>query len=163
METEKMGQLYQKIAEQINDIIPSEWNRVVLYAEILDDSREVYFFFNSNESDEFIYSHDIPEHFQVSEQIYDDLLIKLQNLFDELRNEYKENNPEVWTNLTLKLESNGKFSIDYDYEDVIASELNGTQRQVVWEYKHLGLFPRSKRSKEFLENYLEKHNGLDLE
>ncbi|MCY8098551.1 immunity protein YezG family protein, partial [Bacillus atrophaeus] len=105
METEKMGQLYQKIAEQINDIIPSEWNRVVLYAEILDDSREVYFFFNSNESDEFIYSHDIPEHFQVSEQIYDDLLIKLQNLFDELRNEYKENNPEVWTNLTLKLES----------------------------------------------------------
>ena len=43
METTKMEQLYQKIAEKINDMIPSEWMRVTLYAEILDDSREVYF------------------------------------------------------------------------------------------------------------------------
>ncbi|MGW6105418.1 immunity protein YezG family protein, partial [Bacillus subtilis] len=45
METTKMEQLYQKIAEKINDMIPSEWMRVTLYAEILDDPREVYFFF----------------------------------------------------------------------------------------------------------------------
>ncbi|MFK8370103.1 immunity protein YezG family protein, partial [Bacillus velezensis] len=44
METKKMEVLYQKIAEQINDMIPSEWSKVVLYAEILDGSREVYFF-----------------------------------------------------------------------------------------------------------------------
>lgn len=69
METEKMGVLYQKIAEQINEMIPSEWNKVSLYAEILDDSREVYFFFNTKNSEEFIYSHDIPEYYQVSAQI----------------------------------------------------------------------------------------------
>ena len=40
-----MEVLYQKIAEQINDMIPSEWSKVVLYAEILDGSREVYFSF----------------------------------------------------------------------------------------------------------------------
>ncbi len=39
-----MGVLYQKIAEQINEIIPSEWEKVALYAEVLDDSTEVYFF-----------------------------------------------------------------------------------------------------------------------
>ncbi|AIU76176.1 MULTISPECIES: antitoxin YezG family protein [Bacillus] len=154
METEKMGQLYQKIAEQINEMIPAEWNKVALYAEILDDSREVYFFFNTKNSEEFIYSHDIPEHYQVSEQIYDDLLIELQDLFDELRNEWKANNSDVWTNLTLKLEHTGKFSIDYNYDDVIASELNGTQRQIVWEYKHLGLAPTGKKNREFLEHYL---------
>lgn len=42
-----MGELYQKIAEQINEIIPSEWEKVALYAEILDDSSEVYFFFST--------------------------------------------------------------------------------------------------------------------
>lgn len=42
-----MGELYQKIAEQINEIIPSEWEKVALYAEILDDSSEVYFFFTN--------------------------------------------------------------------------------------------------------------------
>ncbi|MCY8186024.1 DUF600 family protein, partial [Bacillus inaquosorum] len=33
METEKMGVLYQTIAEQINEMIPAEWNKVALYAE----------------------------------------------------------------------------------------------------------------------------------
>lgn len=76
-------------------MIVAEWNKVVLYSEILDDSREVYFFFNTKNSEEFIYSQDISEHYQVSEQIYDDLLIKLQDLFDELRDEWKANNSDV--------------------------------------------------------------------
>lgn len=50
-------------------------------------------------SEEFIYSHDIPEYYQVSAQIYDNLLINLQDLFDELRDEWKANNSEMWTNL----------------------------------------------------------------
>lgn len=53
-------------------------------------------------SEEFIYSHDIPEYYQVSAQIYDNLLIELQDLFDELRDEWKANNSDVWTNLTFK-------------------------------------------------------------
>ncbi|AGE62548.1 DUF600 family protein [Bacillus subtilis] len=42
-----MGQLNQQIAEHLNDIIPSDWTKIILYAEILDDSSEVYFFFNT--------------------------------------------------------------------------------------------------------------------
>lgn len=38
-----MGQLNQQIAEQLNEMIPSEWTKIILYAEILDDSSEVYF------------------------------------------------------------------------------------------------------------------------
>ncbi|WP_339225840.1 immunity protein YezG family protein [Bacillus sp. PS196] len=37
----------------------------------------------SKNSEEFIYSHDIPEYYQVSAQIYDNLLIELQDLFDD--------------------------------------------------------------------------------
>ncbi|CDG28671.1 hypothetical protein EBA29_00702 [Bacillus velezensis] len=82
------------------------------------------------------------------------MLIELQDVFDELRDEWKANNSDVWANFTLKLEHTGKFSIDYDYEDVISSELSGTQRQVVWEYKHLGMVPTGKKNREFLERYL---------
>ncbi|ADP31150.1 immunity protein YezG family protein [Bacillus atrophaeus] len=32
-----MGQLYQQIAEHINEVIPSEWTKTFLYAEILID------------------------------------------------------------------------------------------------------------------------------
>ncbi|MFC9277423.1 TIGR01741 family protein, partial [Bacillus spizizenii] len=89
MDTPKMGDLYQRIANQINEMIPSEWENVYLYAEILDDSSEVYFYFNIPGKNEFLYSHNIPEHFNVSEDIYDDLLIELQESFEELREEYE--------------------------------------------------------------------------
>lgn len=134
-------------------MIPSEWTKIVLYAEILDDSSEVYFFFNTLQSEENIYSHDIPKQFDVSKKIYVSLLIELQELFEELREEFKANNQDIWTNLTLKLENTGKSSIDYDYTDVIASDLNGTQRQVIWEYQNLGILPEDESDKEFVINY----------
>lgn len=153
METEKMGIIYQKIAEQINEIIPFEWEKVALYAEILDDSTEVYFFFSIPQDQEYIYSHDIPEYFNVDEDIYDELLYELHDYFEELRNEFKTNNEDLWTNLTLHLERSGKLAIDYDYTDVIAFDLNGTQRQAVWEYKNLGILPEDESDKEFVINY----------
>ncbi len=60
--------IYLQIADVIRRMIPSEWSKVVLYAETLDGSREVYFFFQTPENDEYIYSHDIPEQFQVSKK-----------------------------------------------------------------------------------------------
>lgn len=124
---------YLQITDVIGKIIPADWSKIVLYAEILDGSRGVYFFFQTPENDEYIYSHDIPEQFQVSKKIYTELLIDLQELFKQLHNEFKENNPEAWTNLTLNLESNGTFSIDYNYDDVLSSELDDLQRRDVWK------------------------------
>lgn len=141
---------YLKITDAIGKIIPSEWSKVVLYAEILDGSREVYFFFQTPENDEYIYSHDIPEQFQVSKKIYTELLLDLQELFKQLHNEFKENNPEAWTNLTLNLENDGTFSIDYDYEDVIESDLDEYERQMIWEFNNLGIFLKTKRTKNLL-------------
>lgn len=89
-----MGQLNQQIAEHLNDMIPSDWTKIILYAEILDDSSEVYFFFNNTpQSEEYIYSHDIPKQFDVSKKIYVSLLIELQELFEELREEFKAKQP----------------------------------------------------------------------
>lgn len=156
-----MEKLYQEIAEGINEIIPTEWEKVYLYAEILDDSTEVFFYFNMPQNEEYIYSHNIPERFNVSEDIYDELLFELHDLFEDLQKEFKENNSGVWTNLTLILESSGRFSIDYNYDDVIESDLNGSQRQIVWEYKNLGILPNDEDNKRFLENYLDSHNEKD--
>lgn len=117
-----MGQLYQQIGKHLNEIIPSEWTKIFLYAEILDDSSEVYFFFNTPQSEEYIYSHDIPKQFDVSKKIYVSLLIELQEFFEELREEFKANNQDIWTNLTL----NQEILIEYDYTHVIVSDLNQT-------------------------------------
>ncbi|WP_375005037.1 antitoxin YezG family protein [Bacillus velezensis] len=155
METAKMGELYQQIAEGINDIIPSEWGKVILYAEILDDSSEIFFYFNSPQSEDYIYSHNIPEHFHVSEDVYDELLLQLHDSFEELRDEFKENNQDVWTNLTLQLEINRKLSIEYDYEDVLQSQYTISQRKAIWVYEHLETYPKRESVKTFLEQYIQ--------
>ena len=154
MNNEKMGELYQKIAEHLNEMIPSQWKKIILYAEILDDSADIYFYFTTPNNSDYLFSHNIPEHFDVSEEIYDQLLIELQELFEELKEEFKLGNQDIWTNLTLKLENTGKFSIDYNDDDVLSSELDDLQRRDVWKYQNLGILPADEEDRKFIEEYL---------
>ncbi|MGU9968660.1 antitoxin YezG family protein [Bacillus sp. N1(2025)] len=154
MNNEKMGELYQKIAEHLNEMIPSQWEKIVLYAEILDDSADIYFYFTTPNNSDYLFSHYVPEHFDMSEEIYDQLLIELQELFEKLKEEFKLGNQDIWTNLTLKLENTGKFSIDYNDDDVLSSELDDLQRRDVWKYQNLGILPADEEDRKFIEEYL---------
>ncbi|MFJ7973563.1 antitoxin YezG family protein [Psychrobacillus sp. NPDC096389] len=155
----QMNQMYPVIAEDILGIIPDgNWYEIYLYAEILDGSREVYFYFNTSMNEEFIYSHDIPEKYNVSEKTYDSLLLELQNQFYDLRQIFIDNDQEPWTNLTLTLKYPGKLKINYDYEEVINSAISPTQRQMIFEYEHLALLPQSEINRQFILNYVKNKN-----
>ncbi|MFU2199752.1 TIGR01741 family protein [Bacillus subtilis] len=153
METKKMQDLYQLISQKLNDIIPCEWTKIYLYAEVLDDSTMVLFHFRTLENNQIIYSQDIPSHYNVSKDIFKTLLRELRELFEELRTEHRNNNDDVWTNLTLTLDRSGEFQLDYNYDDILASELDGYERIAIWEYKNLGILPEDEDDKEFVINY----------
>lgn len=154
LETRKMQDLYQLISQKLNDIIPCEWAKVYLYAEVLDDSTMVLFHFRTPENNQIIYSQDIPSHYNVSKDIFKTLLRELRELFEELRTEHRNNNDDVWTNLTLTLDRSGEFQLDYNYDDILASELDGYERIAIWEYKNLGILPEDEDDKEFVISYL---------
>ncbi|MDI6685537.1 TIGR01741 family protein [Bacillus subtilis] len=153
METKKMQDLYQLISQKLNDIIPCEWTKIYLYTEVLDDSTMVLFHFRTLENNQIIYSQDIPSHYNVSKDIFKTLLRELRELFEELRTEHRNNNDDVWTNLTLTLDRSGEFQLDYNYDDILASELDGYERIAIWEYKNLGILPEDEDDKEFVINY----------
>ena len=153
LETKKMQDLYQLISQKLNDIIPCEWTKIYLYAEVLDDSTMVLFHFRTLENNQIIYSQDIPSHYNVSKDIFKTLLRELRELFEELRTEDRNNNDDVWTNLTLTLDRSGEFQLDYNYDDILASELDGYERIAIWEYKNLGILPEDEDDKEFVINY----------
>ncbi len=154
-----MDQLYPLIAEHVLSMIPDDnWNEIYLYAEILDGSREVYFYFNTSENEAFIYSHDIPEKYCVNEKDYDKLLLELQIRFKELRQIFIDNGQDPWTNLTLTLKYPGKLKIRYDYKDIMASTLTPTQRQMIFEFLYLGLLPENEKNKLFVENYIKSQD-----
>ncbi len=149
-----MPDLYQLISQNLNDIIPCEWTKIYLYAEVLDDSTMVLFHFKTPENNQIIYSQDIPSHYNVSKDIFKTLLRELRELFEELRTEHRNNNNDVWTNLTLTLDSSGEFQLEYNSDDILASELYGYERIAIWEYKNLGILPEDDDDKEFVISYL---------
>ncbi|PRS05090.1 TIGR01741 family protein [Bacillus atrophaeus] len=149
-----MQDLYQIICEKLNDIIPCEWTKIYLYAEVLDDSTMILFHFKTPEKQQLIYSQDIPARYNISKNGFKTLLREIRELFEELRVEHKNNNDQVWTNLTLTLERSGRFQLDYNNDDILASELDGYQRIALWEYKTLGILPEDEEDQEFLISYL---------
>ena len=153
MNTTEMEKLYNKIANTLNETIPEEWDKIFMYGEILEDVGEAFFNYYPKGSNESVYSHDIPHLFEISEEEYNKLWLQLLDNLEELHNFFKESGQEVWTNLTLILESTGKFKIDYDYTDL--SNADDVERHMIWDYKYLGVEPEDEDDKKVLKEYLK--------
>ena len=57
---EKLNEMYQEIANHINDMIPTEWEKVYTIAYIDEEGGQVVFFYTKPESDELNYYTNIP-------------------------------------------------------------------------------------------------------
>lgn len=161
METKKMGYIYEKIANKINEIIPDKWANIYLYGEVLDDSREVYFYFDSVNSSGIVYGNDIPIIYNVDKKIYCQLLKELTKSIVDLYVEYKENNDSVWSNLTFLLDSSGKFKINFNYDDILNSSFSSEERQLIWKYQVLYIQPTNENHKEIIYRYLNSKSKDD--
>ncbi|MCM2988257.1 antitoxin YezG family protein [Bacillus safensis] len=160
---EKIEEDYKRIEEIINEMIPVKWDKVWMYAEIIDDSSEVNFYFCNPGNEELIYGHDISEMYSVSNSIYKELLLKLLHSFEDLKKKYVNSGFEEWSTAILKMEQQGKFSIEYGYENIYSIGINGDQRIAVWEYETFGFLPDDEEDKEAVLNYIknkeEKNNS----
>ncbi|TYS31220.1 immunity protein YezG family protein [Bacillus pumilus] len=156
---EKIEENYKEIAAIINEMIPVEWDKVWMYAEIVDDSLEVNFYFCNSDSEELIYGHNIPEKYSVSNSIYKKLLLKLLHTLENLKKEYIKNGFGDWSTAIIKMEQPGKFSIEYGYEDIYSLGIDGDQRIAVWEYEKFGFLPDDQEDKEAVLNYLKNKDN----
>ncbi|HEX9060098.1 MAG TPA: immunity protein YezG family protein [Clostridia bacterium] len=153
MNTTEIEKLYHKIANSLNETIPEEWDRILMYGEVLEGVSEAFFNYYPKGSNESVYSHDIPELFEMSNEDYNELWLQLLNNLEELHNFFKENGQEVWTNLTFILDSTGKFKIDYDYTDL--SNVDDVERHIIWDYKYLGVEPEDEDDKKIIDEYIK--------
>lgn len=135
METKIMEQRYQQVADILVNMIPEEWDKILVYAEIREDYKKVFFYYYTQLREKPVYSLDIPEAFDISEDEFDELENELYNSFTKLWEEFRVQNQEQWTNLTYMLERTGKMKIDYGYEDI--AELNPVEKQDKWEAEYL--------------------------
>ncbi len=151
-----MEELYNKIGIIINNIIPEEWNKVYLYAEVSEEHQNVFFYYYPKDNQNPIYSMDITDQFNIDDNKFKELRYDLPDCFDELWEEFRIQKQEQWTNLTFILDNTGEFKINYEYE--YPSTFGPYAKQVIWAYNTLGIRVGGEMAEDILRTYLHKDN-----
>lgn len=169
--TPRIKSLYAKIQTQLFYMIPEKWDKIYLYASIVEKSNNIqtgemffYYFPKGILKRNPINVYEIPYIYNIDEEAYNTLTNKLYETIKELRREFEKEGLKLWSNLTISI-ANLKFNIEYDYEDLNASKYTNEERHIIWNYKYLN-FPierLSKRDRKMLENYLIEEKLLNKE
>ena len=161
--TQKIKELYEDIQRKIYYMIPEKWDKLFLYASVLErlgdvETGELYFYYIPKGilKKNPVNVYEIPSKFNLNEKEYLKLVEKLFNKIKELREEFKKADlkKEVWSNLTISIQ-NMKFKVEYNYEDLLKSRFSSFERHVIWRSNYLGIgMDRCNRQeKEALKQY----------
>ncbi|EZT88508.1 TIGR01741 family protein [Staphylococcus aureus] len=156
---EKLSQMYNEIANEISNMIPVEWEKVYTMAYINDQAGEVIFNYTKPGSDDLNYYTDIPKEYNISVQVFDDLWMDLYDLFEELRDLFKEEDLEPWTSCEFDFTREGKLKVSFDYIDWINTEFDQLGRENYYMYKKFGVIPEMEYEMEEvkqIEQYIKE-------
>lgn len=145
---------YYAIANKLDDIMPVEWDKIIMYAEETGTSSTPSFYFHAKDDDRFYYSKNIPEEFFISEDIFEELLLELKSCIKGLWYEFKRSGEKTWYTLTIRFEVTGKFDVEFGYK--LDKEIDYYKRKLVWAYNELGILPVDKDDRGFVEEYVSK-------
>ena len=141
---EKLSQKYNEIANEINGMIPVEWEKVYVIAYVDDGGGQVIFYYTKPGNDELYYYSSIVEDYNVLEEVFDDLWMELYRSFKKLRNIFKEESLEPWTSCEFDFTKDGKLNVSFDYIDWANSEFGQMGREHYYMYKKFGIWPETE-------------------
>ena len=127
-------QSFEIIANKIQDILPQGWKKVVFYAEVTDDSYEMFYYAFTSESDKPIQCYDLPELYEINEDQIDAIFEEIYEPLREERSSLVSEGKEAWTNYTLILTEDGHFKVDYDFTSL---EDGGYEYRKSWKNKYI--------------------------
>lgn len=120
---------YQQVIECVKQYLPANWKKIALFYWFVDDVVAFDLYIDSGKG--FVMYRDMG----MSRQTGIDIFVKLQKVMKANRKSLKES--EQWTAFAMKVDSNGKFTVNYDYE--YAGE-DLIEYEDTWVKKHLKLF-----------------------
>ena len=158
----KIRSIYSKIQTQLFYMIPEKWDRIYLYASIVEkinnlETGEMFFYYYPKGilKKNPVNVYEVPSKFNVDENAYMKLVNQLYETIKLLRKEFEKEGEKLWSNLTISIE-NLKFHVEYNYEDLERSNYSNYDRHIIWQYKYLDLSVErlSKKDRKMLERYL---------
>ncbi len=118
--------VYQAIFNTIAPFLPESWTKLVVYLEYGEDSYSFAFFYSDGKK--YIKCFDIPK-------ITEKSLFASFNKIDKIvAPERKKIRGDIWSNMTMIVDSNGNMHTDFDYTDLSSGTY---QFKKAWKKKYL--------------------------
>lgn len=170
--TYNIRNIYEKIQKQLFYMIPEKWDRVYLYASVLEHYNNVqtgemffYYYPKSVLKKNPVNVYEVPNKFNIDEQAYLKLAENLYEEIKKLRIQLVKMGEKPWTNITISIKD-FKFNVEYDYEDLVNSSYTSYDRHLIWRYKYLDvpISSYSRKDRKMLEKYLteEKYHNKNI-
>ncbi|HDH4326222.1 TPA: TIGR01741 family protein [Staphylococcus aureus] len=161
---EKLSQKYNEIANEINGMIPVDWEKVYVIAYVDDGGGQVIFYYTKPGNDELYYYSSIVEDYNVLEEVFDDLWMELYRSFKKLRNIFKEESLEPWTSCEFDFTSDGNLNVSFDYIDWLNTEFDQLSLENYYMYKKFGVIPEMEYEMEEIkeiEQYIKEQEEAE--
>ena len=147
-----LSKYYSLIGQTLNDLIPIEWKRVAMLAEVDDGWSSTTFYFLTEDGTAYHWG-DIFEELGVDEDEFDEAFDELSELTVDFQEEFKNAGVDVWSSFTFDMKEDGSFKVDFNY-DRLDMEAGTHTRHTIWAYETLGLIPEDDYTKKLLKEYL---------
>ena len=156
----QINEKIREIEQSVNEMIPVAWDNLYIGINLASDGGGVYYFFNEEGINEYIYNLYIPKRYGIpnlefrnQERCTFRMAWKLREIFE------KEGQP-LWTSCTIKVVGT-KLSAAFDYAPWNESEFSSGQQMDFLEYKYLGKQPENEKELEqfkAMEAFQQEHN-----
>lgn len=129
------NEIYQQVADNLVNIIPVDWNKILLNAEIFNNGVSVYFVFYDSEKNELKNCNSLVNEYKISGEEIDKLFDEISNLTIDLNEIFTSNDQEKWSTFNFTLENTGKFEVNFEYNNFSETSIN--DRRENWKKKYL--------------------------
>lgn len=158
MDERKLTEYYSEIANKLDEMIPCEWKRIVLFAEEVGNAGFATFYFYTEDGNVHHWGN-IPDEYNTNRMMITKAKYELIQINRRFWLEFKNSDEETWYTYTFDIDSDWKIKIKFGYEN--NEEISTLEKQIRWAYDELGILPKSKSEKIFLKEYLEEQ-GKEL-
>ena len=164
--TPDLKQIYTGIQHQLSNLIPEKWESIYLYSAVMYqlnnlETWEMYFYYIPKGflKRKPVNCYEIPALFDIDEEEYSRLITNLYNVIKLLRDSYKKFKKKAWSTMDIICKNN-EFTVEYGFEDLVASPYSSEERHTIWRYKNLNIDIDSLNRKErkVVDYYLKELN-----
>ena len=118
---------YEKLLDELLDVVPANWKKVVLYAEYTTASYSFKYFVSSE--DKYIDCFDLKG---IDETLLIQKFMKLDEIIRPSRAGLSGKNK--WSVMTVVFQNDGNFKTEFDYTDISENSVEYFQK---WKTKYL--------------------------